>query len=87
MQGMTSRECVVRAYYTVEKVSDIPVPSWDVTNQTLAGIIKLILPRESLVSDIPAGDGNVAKCIFGSISFHGSLAAANTERRKAQRAI
>ncbi len=34
--------------YTVKKVSYFPVPSRDVTNQTL------------LVSDIPAGDGKIA---------------------------
>jgi hypothetical protein len=28
------------------------------------GIIKLFPPRESLVSDIPAGDGNVANLFF-----------------------
>jgi hypothetical protein len=38
-----------------KKVSDIPAPysPW-------AGLIKLFSPRECLVSDIPAGDGNVA---------------------------
>ncbi len=35
-----------------KNVSDIPVPSRDVTK---------LSRRESLVSDIPAGDGNVAK--------------------------
>ncbi len=43
--------------YTVKKVGYFPVPtppppSRDVTNQTL-------LARESLVSDIPAGDGKI----------------------------
>jgi hypothetical protein len=42
---------------TVKKVSDIPVTSPDVTYQ-------LFPPRESLVSDIPAGDGNVANLFF-----------------------
>ncbi len=42
--------------------SDIPVPILLVTYQTLPGqeLFKLFPPRESLVSDIPAGDGNVA---------------------------
>ncbi len=47
--------------YTVKKVSDFPVPSRDVTNQTLPGRpgkIVLYPARESLVSDIPAGAGN-----------------------------
>ncbi len=40
-------------------VSGFLVPSQDVTNQTISGpvIIILFLGRESLVSDIPAGDG------------------------------
>jgi hypothetical protein len=28
-------------------------------------IYKLFLPRESLVSDIPAGDGNIEKIFYG----------------------
>ncbi len=36
--------------HTVKKIIVFPVPSQDVTNQTL-------LARETLVSDIPAGDG------------------------------
>ncbi len=35
-----------------KKVSDFSVPSLDVPNQILSG-------RESLVSDIPAGDGKI----------------------------
>jgi hypothetical protein len=55
--------------YIVRKVSGIPVPSQDVTYEftelSLGGgnnliIIIIILPRGSLVRDIPAGDGNVA---------------------------
>ncbi len=46
-----------------KKVSDFPAPSWDVTKQTLPGrkyIVKFFPARESLVSDIPAGDGKIA---------------------------
>ncbi len=47
--------------YTVKKFIVFPVPTRDVTNQTLPG-------RESVVSDIPAGDGKTAnlflQCIF-----------------------
>jgi hypothetical protein len=39
-------------------VSDFPVPSRDVTNQTLPGGESV---GESLVSDIPAGEGKIAK--------------------------
>ncbi len=42
--------------YTVKKLFDISVPSRDVTYQTLP-----FLPRERLVSEIPAGDANVEK--------------------------
>jgi hypothetical protein len=47
--------------YTVKNVKDIPVPS-------RAGIIKLFPPRESLVSDIPAGDGNITN-LFYSVQY------------------
>jgi hypothetical protein len=35
-------------------------PGCHLPNSPCAGIIQLFPPRESLVSDIPAGDGNVA---------------------------
>ncbi len=50
-----------------KKLFEIPVPSRYVTYQTLPGgnndvmYIKLVPPRESLVSDIPAGVGNSEK--------------------------
>ncbi len=49
----------IRRLYRKKKL-DITAPSRDVTYQTL-----LFLPRESLVSDIPAGDGNVEKLFYG----------------------
>jgi hypothetical protein len=52
-------------------VNDFPVPSWDVTTPTLPGEekfnfsrpgkVKVFPARESLVSDIPAGDGKIVK--------------------------
>jgi hypothetical protein len=59
---VVDKKVLKRASCTVKNVSDIPVPSRDVTYQTLPweGKIKLFPHRESLVSDIPAGDGNVA---------------------------
>jgi hypothetical protein len=53
-------------HYTVKKLFDIPVPSRDVTYKTLSSRNNLYLtssfpPRESLVNDIPAGDGNMEK--------------------------
>jgi hypothetical protein len=57
-------------YYRVEslhrkkKVREFPVPSRDVTTKLSLGgnndvITELFLPRGSLVSDIPAGDGKL----------------------------
>ncbi len=49
--------------YTVKKAREFPVPSRDVTTKLSLGgnndvITELFLARGSLVSDIPAGDGN-----------------------------
>jgi hypothetical protein len=57
-------------HYSVKNVSDFPVPSRDVTYQTLPawlGIIKLFPARESLVSDIPAGDGKIANIFYSVV--------------------
>jgi hypothetical protein len=43
---------------------DFPVPSRDVTNQTLLGIIKFFPARESSVSDMPVGGGNIANLFY-----------------------
>ncbi len=47
-----------------KKVLEFPVPTWDVTTKLSLGenndvITELFLPRGSLVSDIPAGDGKL----------------------------
>jgi hypothetical protein len=55
--------------YTVKKLFDIPVPSlpagMSLNKLSLDGnnnvIYKLFLPRESLISDIPAGDEHIEK--------------------------
>jgi hypothetical protein len=60
-------KCIVRIQYLhcKKKVSGFPVPSRDVTNQTpWPGIIYLFHARESLVIDIPAGDGKIAYLIL-----------------------
>ncbi len=44
---------------TVRKVGDFPIPSRDVTNQTLPGR-ELFPATQNLVGDIPAGDGKIA---------------------------
>jgi hypothetical protein len=55
-----NRRCGLSGH-TVKKFSDFPVPSRDVTypNSPCRGIIKLYPTRESLVSDIPTGDGKI----------------------------
>ncbi len=49
-----------------KNVNDFPVSRRDVTDQTdpWPGIIKFFPARESLVSDIPAGDGKFDKLFF-----------------------
>jgi hypothetical protein len=60
--------------YTVKKVIEFPVPSRVVTTKLSLGgnndvPYKLFLPRESLVSDIPAGDGKLDNLFYGVMSF------------------
>jgi hypothetical protein len=43
--------------YNVKKIIDFPVPSRNVSNQTLPA-------RESLISDIPAGDGKIDNLFY-----------------------
>jgi hypothetical protein len=68
--------------HTVKKVIDFPVPSRDVTYQSvpLAGIIKLFPATESLVSDILAGDGKIAN-LFLQVR-HPALQRHSTENSK-----
>jgi hypothetical protein len=65
-----------------KKVREFPVPSRDVATKLFLGgnndvITELFLPRGSLVSDIPAGDGNLVnlflRCTLGlHVLFGGS---------------
>jgi hypothetical protein len=53
-----------RLLHRKKKVREFPVPSQDVTTKLSLGgnndvITELLLPRGSLVSDIPAGDGKL----------------------------
>jgi hypothetical protein len=54
--------------YTVKNVCDIPIPTpqpgCHLPNIPWAGIIYLFPPMESLVSDIPAGDGNIENLFY-----------------------
>jgi hypothetical protein len=52
-----------------KKVREFPVPSRDVTTKLSLGgnndvITEIFLPRGSLVSDIPAGDGKLVNLFF-----------------------
>jgi hypothetical protein len=59
-----------------KKVREFLVPSWDVTTKLSLGgnndvITELFLPRGSLVSDIPAGDGKLVNLFFyGVVPAH-----------------
>jgi hypothetical protein len=55
-----------------KKVREFPVPSRDVTTKLSLGgnsdvITELFLPRGSLVSDIPAGDGKLVNFFYGDM--------------------
>ncbi len=66
-QAGSSPRCI-----TVKKISDVPVRIRDVTYQTLSGRGDLIIPaRESLVSDIPAGDGKTDNFFYSLVFFVG----------------
>jgi hypothetical protein len=54
--------------YTGKKVINFPVPRGDVTYQTLPGR-ENFPARESLVSDIPAGDGKIANLFLQCKGF------------------
>ena len=68
---MKKKKCVMdsflgmnKALHRKKKVREFPVPSRDVTTKLSLGgnndvITELFLPRESLVSDIPARDGKL----------------------------
>ncbi len=61
--------------YTVKKCFSIfPSPAWtSLTKLSLGGnnlyMTSLFSPRESLVSDIPAGDGNIEKLLYGVLQY------------------
>jgi hypothetical protein len=66
------------ALHRKKKVRDFPVPSRDVTTKLSLGgnndvITELFLPRGSLVSDIPAGDGKLVnlflRCMLADRSW------------------
>jgi hypothetical protein len=56
--------------YTLKKGlrHSLPQPGCHLPNSPSAGIIKLFSPLPSLVSDIPAGDGNVANLFLRCIA-------------------
>jgi hypothetical protein len=60
--------------YTVKKVSNFPIASRDVTDQTLPDReFKLFPERESLVSDNPgpAGDGKITNLLKRGVRLSG----------------
>jgi hypothetical protein len=84
--------CQVRWVYRKKKVREFPVPSRDVTTKFSLGgnndvITDLFLPRGSLVSDIPAGEGKLVnlflRCalVFSSYADVFNLASLRPEPR------
>jgi hypothetical protein len=77
-----------------KKVREFPVPSRDVTTKLSLGgnndvITELFLPRGSLVSDIPAGDGKLVnlflRCgrrILSLLSISGNFSLKFSPRKK-----
>jgi hypothetical protein len=64
----------IRTLHRKKSFSIFPSPAMmSLTKLTLGGnndvIYKLFPPRESLVSDIPAGDGNIEKLFLGCILY------------------
>jgi hypothetical protein len=79
--GTLKQQCTLQYMYIhytqLKKVREFPFPSRDVTTKLSMGgnndvITELFLPRGSLVSDIPAGDGKVVnlflRCIVPDIT-------------------
>jgi hypothetical protein len=76
-QPLASRAATYYCNYTAhavhrKKSREFPVPSRDVTAKLYLGgnndvITELFLPRGSLVSDIPAGDGKLVNLFYGVI--------------------
>ncbi len=65
--------------YTVKKGSRVFRPQPGVTTKLSLGgsndvITELFLPRGSLVSDIPAGDGKLVNLFYGVLYLYGSSA-------------
>jgi hypothetical protein len=58
--------------YIVNKIIAFPVPSQDVPNQTLPGIIKLFPARDNFVNDILAGDRKNYN-LFYSVGYQNCL--------------
>ncbi len=54
--------------YTIKKVFrySCPQPGCHLPNSPRAGTIELFLPRGCLVSDIPAGDGNITNLFYSA---------------------
>jgi hypothetical protein len=71
---MTSWLAIFLQIHRKKKVLEFPVPSRDVTTKlSLSGnndvINELFLPRGSLVSDIPAGDGKLVNLFLQCTEF------------------
>ncbi len=61
----TENNCLEKEGHTVKKVIDFPVPNRDVMSLTKLSLAGNNL-KESLISDIPAGDGKIANLFLQS---------------------
>jgi hypothetical protein len=71
----TNNKISLKRLYTVKKGSQVSRPQLGCHYQTLLGgnndvITELFLPRGSLVSDIPAGDGKLVNLFLRCIRLH-----------------
>jgi hypothetical protein len=69
-QARGKSSCFCKLIHRKKEVRKFPVPSRDVTTKLSLGgnndvITELFLPRGSLVSDIPAGDGKLVNLFYG----------------------
>ncbi len=67
--GTRDADCILDGLHRKKKVREFPVPSRDVTTKLSLDknndvVTELFLPRGSLVSDIPAGDGKLVNIFF-----------------------
>jgi hypothetical protein len=85
MQCHKHIDCCFCTVYTVKKVKDFPSPAgMSLTRLSLDGntVVKLFPSRESLVSDIPTGDGKIANLFLYSVNIVASATYRLVEKQR-----